>query len=245
MANALIRKLGHAGCLTDADCATLLRVSANARDVAARQDLTREGDRPESVLLVLQGFAYRYKILPQGRRQITAVLVPGDFCDLHVAILERMDHSIATITTCTTVQLPRATVEDLTVNHPRIARALWWATLVDEAVLRAWLVNMGQRQASQQMAHLFCELEARLGAVGLSERAGTGASYAMPLRQTDVADLLGMTDVHVNRSLQELRAAGLVVLKQRRLDIPDVAALRAFCGFEPGYLHLADAPDRT
>ena len=251
MPNALIRKLRHAGCLAHEDEAVLLRACANARDVAARQDLTCEGDRPENVHLVLQGIACRYKVLPKGRRQITALLVPGDFCDLHVAILERMDHSIATVTPCTVARLPRATIEELTAGYPRIARALWWATLVDEAILRAWLVNMGQRQADRQMAHLFCELEARLGAVGLVERAGGAATFAMPLRQADVADLLGMTDVHVNRSLKELRAAGHIVLQQRRKSwcavastIPSMPRVRAmpcyFIDTDDGRLHVID-----
>ncbi|MCJ2049649.1 Crp/Fnr family transcriptional regulator [Methylobacterium sp. J-070] len=244
MSNALIRKLDHAGGLTDADRATLLGACASPRPVAAGQDLTCEGDPPENVHLILRGFAYRYKILPGGKRQITAVFVPGDFCDLHVAILQRMDHSIATLLPCEVVYLSRATVVDLTAGHPRIARALWWATLVDEAILRAWLVNIGQREASRQIAHLFCELHARLDAVGLATRDNGGAAFDTPLRQTDLADLLGMTPVHVNRMLQELREAGLIVLKRRRLQILDLARLRAFCGFDAAYLHLENRPDR-
>jgi CRP-like cAMP-binding protein len=243
MSNALIRKLDHAGGLTDADRVILLRACASPRLVAASQDLTCDGDRPENVHLILRGFAYRYKILPGGKRQITAVFIPGDFCDLHVAILHRMDHSIATLLPCEVVYLSRATIVDLTAGYPRIARALWWATLVDEAILRAWLVNMGQREASRQIAHLFCELHARLDAVGLAIHDEAGTAFDMPLRQTDIADMLGMTAVHVNRMLQELREAELIALKHRRLQIPDLARLQAFCSFDPAYLHLEDGQD--
>lgn len=184
--------------------------------------------------LVLSGFACRYKILRDGKRQIVALLLPGDFCDLHVAILGAMDHGIATFSPCTIADLSRAKVLDLTEQYPRIGRALWGATLVDEAVLREWLVNIGRREGVQRMAHLFCELLMRFQAVGLAD----GDSYPFPLTQTDLADVLGLTSVHVNRMLQVLRQAGLIVLQKQRLAIPDVDRLKAFCDFNPDYLHL-------
>lgn len=232
--STLIRKLDQSGFLTDIDRATLMRLTPRSRPVAARVDLIVEGDRPEYVHVVLDGFACRYKILAGGKRQIMALLVPGDFCDLHVAILGEMDHCIGTLTPCTVAQVPRRTIEELTDHHPRINRALWWATLTDEGVLREWLANVGQREAIQQLAHLFCELHLRLLSVGLADADG----YDMPLRQPDLADILGLTSVHVNRVLQELRVAGLIVLRSRRLQIPNLAGLRAYCGFNPNYLHL-------
>lgn len=238
MPNALVRKLRHSGCLTDEDQAVLISNSYPNRTVDAASDLSRDGDRPENAQVILRGIAYRYKLLPGGRRQITAVFVPGDFCNLHAAVLDQVDHSIATLTPCTVVHLSHAAVHDLTVKHPRIARALWWATLVDEAILRAWLVNMGQRAAPKQVAHFFCELEMRLAMVGLSSREEVAATYDMPFRQTDLADLFGMTAVHLNRTLQDLRGTGLIVLEHRRLHVPDIARLRAYCGFDPSYLHL-------
>ena len=237
--NPLIRKLERADGLTEADHSLIQRVCEAARPVEARKDLIKQGDRPENVHLVLDGFACRYKVLANGRRHILAVMVPGDFCDLHVAILGRMDHTIATLTPCTMVQIPRATILEMTESHPRIARALWWATLVDEAVLREWLVNMGQRPADQRLAHFFCELLLRLQVVGLADRNGC----PMPIRQSDLADIFGLTDVHVNRVLQELRAAGLIVLRSRRLEVPDVERLWAFCDFDPDYLHLSPRTD--
>ena len=232
--NPLIRKLSVAEALTDRDRTVLTEMCGTPRRMEAGRDIIRAGEPPSDVQLVLDGLACRYKILPEGNRQIVAVMVPGDFCDLHVAILGEMDHSIATITACTVVDIPAATIRDLTENQPRIARALWWATLVDEAILREWLAGMGQREAPERLVHLFCELLLRLQLVGFAD----DNSYDLPLTQMDLADLMGMTSVHVNRTLKHLRELELIELKRRRLTIPDVARLKAYCSFEPAYLHL-------
>ena len=170
MNSPLTLKLQHGAFLNAEDCARLDAVIAAPRSVPAHTDIIEEGDAPENVHLVLDGWAYRYKTLPDGKRQIMAFLIPGDFCDLHIAVLGRMDHGIATFVPTTVVDIPKPTVHELTFNHPRIAQALWWATLVDEAILREWLVSMGQRPADRQMAHLFCELFARLEVVGLTDK---------------------------------------------------------------------------
>jgi CRP-like cAMP-binding protein len=201
--------------------------------------IIEEGDRPDDVHLVLDGFACRYKMMPNGSRQIMALLVPGDFCDLHVAILGEMDHGIATLSPCTMVEIPRATILDMTDHHPRIARALWWASLVDEGVLREWIVNLGQRDAEHRMAHLFCELLVRLRAVGRADEAG----YELPMTQAELGDVLAISNVHVNRTLQTLREAGLIAFKGQRLTIPDVERLKAYAEFTPNYLHLAERED--
>jgi CRP-like cAMP-binding protein len=249
VSNPLILKLEHGAHLTDADRTKLREVSLRTRQIGAHQDLIQEGDRPEDVRLVLDGLACRYKLLSDGSRQIMALLVPGDFCDLHVAILGEMDHAIATLSACTMVEISRNTVLDLTLNHPRIAHALLWATLVDEGVLREWLVGAGKRDADHRTAHLFCELLVRLQAVGRADEN----SYELPLTQAELADLLGLSEVHVNRTLQALREADLIVLRSKHLTIPDVERLKAFAQFTPNYLHLvkrangngADGPRTT
>ena len=234
MLNPLIAKLERGADLTAEDRARLASIVRNPRQVSSRRDLIHEGDTPSDVHLVIEGFACRYKDLPSGRRQIMAFLIPGDFCDFHVAILGEMDHGIRTLTPCTMVRIPRDAIEDLTDNYPRISRALWWCTLVDEAILREWLVNMGQRPAEQQAAHVFCELLVRLQSVGRA----TDASYVFPLTQAEFGDALGLSVVHVNRSLQHLRKENLIVLKEGVLTIPDVPRLKAFAEFNPNYLHL-------
>lgn len=241
MNNPLIRKLAGFNGITDSDRELLERLCTRTRTMAAHQDIILHGDPPEDVHLVLEGIAIRYKLMPEGKRQIVALLLPGDFCDLHVAILGAMDHSMATLTPCTIVDISTAEIDDLTRNHPRITRAMWWATLVDEGTLRAWLSILGQLDADKRMAHLFCELLLRLHAVGLADND----SFDFPLTQADLGDILGLSAVHVNRTLQSLREANLVALKQRRLVIPHFARLRAFCSFDPTYLHLLPRDKRV
>ena len=235
MANPLTRKLEAFAPLPEADRRLIDDICRNPRDVGPREDLIREGDDPRDVQLILEGFACRYKLLSDGRRQITAYLIPGDFCDLHVFILKAMDHSIATLSPCRVVAIPRHRVLELT-ERPAIARALWWASLVDEAVLRAWLVGIGARGADERIAHLLCELLMRLRTVGLA----TDGAFELPITQAELADTVGLTHIHVNRILQRLRADGSITLKGKQLVILNVDKLMAFSGFDVNYLHLGE-----
>jgi len=234
MLNPFIDKLDQRFGLSEEDKAALQRASAQTRSIGPRKDIISEGDTPDHVHLIQSGFACRYKVLPNGSRSIVAYLVPGDIGDLNVSILGTMDHSIGTISACEVVRIPRMVMDDLTNDHPTLDRAFRWAGLVDEAILREWLVSMGRRGADKQIAHLFCEFLIRLQAVGLA----TDNSYQWPLTQADVGDTTGLSNVHVNRVLQDLRSKGLIVLKERNLTIPDVNALKAFAEFNPNYLHL-------
>ena len=202
------------------------------RTVLPHVDLATEGEKPMFVHLILEGFACRYKFTAEGSRQIMAYLLPGDFCDLHVFVLKQMDHSIATISQCTVVDIPREHILKL-LERPRLSLALWCAALVDAAVLREWLVNVGQRHAAQRLAHVLCELLVRLRIVGMAEK-----SYELPLSQTDLADTIGTSTVHLNRVLQELRRANLITWKGDTLAIVDIDKLMNFSGFNPNYLHI-------
>ncbi len=234
MVNLLTRKLELFGSLPEHDRRLLDEVVERTRILGPHEDIIREGEAPKDVHLVLKGFACRYKLLPDGGRQIFAYLIPGDFCDLNGFILKAMDHTIATLSQCTVVDIPRDRVLDM-ARRPDIGRALWWATLVDEAILREWIVNLGQRDAEHRTAHLFSELHLRLTSVGLVD----DGAFDLPITQTELGDTVGLSAVHVNRCLQKLRASGLIMLKHGRLVIPDVGLLRAMCDFNPNYLHLA------
>lgn len=234
MTHVLTHKLDGYEILNDHDRWALNGLVPRTRQVGARVDLIREGDEPENVHLILDGFACRYKVLPDGQRQIMAYFVPGDFCDLNVFILDQMDHNIGTISPCQVVDIPRRSIDEITARHPNITRAFWWCGLVDEAVLREWLVNIGGRPPNQRIAHLLCELLIRLQAVGCV----TGNSFSFPFTQTDLADTMGLSNVHVNRTLRELKALGLITLKQRTLTILDVDRIKAYCHFTQNYLHL-------
>jgi CRP-like cAMP-binding protein len=209
-------------------------LSRNVRRVEARRDLIREGEKPRGVNVVLEGWGCRYKQLPDGRRQIVSFFLPGDLCDANVFILREMDHSVAAITPLKYAEIAPADFEELMAASPRITQALWWHELVVAAVQREWTTNVGQRTAYERIAHLFCELFIRLRIVGLTD----DNSCDFPPTQLDLADATGLTSVHVNRTIQELRRDGLIELHDRKLIIPNLRALKNAAMFNPNYLHL-------
>ncbi|MFH5923574.1 Crp/Fnr family transcriptional regulator [Roseomonas xinghualingensis] len=235
MNNPLIRKLEKFTKLSSGEMQVLEQVAAEGlRQLGTREDIIREGDRPQALNLILSGWACRYKHLEDGRRQIMAFFLPGDLCDNHVFVLREMDHSVGTLTPVTFAQIPRRRIDEITLSHPRVTQALWWASLVSTAIQREWTVSLGQRDALERMAHLLCELFVRLRVVGLTEEN----RCELPLTQAELADAMGLSTVHVNRTLQELRAAKLIILKGRTLTIPDLEALQSAAQFNPNYLHL-------
>jgi len=216
------------------DRAALAEVTRNFRYVDARRDVIGEGDKPRYVHLVLDGWACRYKQLPDGKRQIVALFVPGDFCDVNVYILKQMDHSIGAITRLKVAMITPEEMNALTAERPRITQALWWHELVTAAVQREWTLNLGQRSAYERLSHLLIELYLRLNAVG---RAHDG-HCDFPLTQNDLADATGLTSVHVNRTLQELRRDGLIELERKQLHILDLPRMIDVAMFNSNYLHL-------
>lgn len=235
----LVRKLSIFSTLSDEDCTLLRAATSNSIVVERNSDIIREGDAPSDVHLIVEGFACRYKHTARGARQIVAFLVPGDFADTHVFVLKAMDHSIGALSPCRVVSIPRATILAL-LERPAIARAMWLATLVDEAVLREWLVNIGARNSKERIAHLMCELLARVRAVGLA----AGDSFALPITQVELGETTGLSSVHVNRTLQALRAEGLITFQGGQLVVLDAARLRAISSFNSNYLHLEERDQR-
>jgi len=234
MPNALTRRLEEYTPLTDADRSQLAKLTAQSTlTIHPKHDLVREGDAPKSVYLILDGWACCYRTLPDGRRQIVDFAVPGDLCDLNLFILDRMDHSIAAITRLRVAEIARDVLHDVITNHPNITIALWWQEMVSKSIHREWIVNVGQRTAFERIAHLFCEMFLRLESVGLTN----GFSCDFPPTQTDIADATGLTAVHVNRTIQELRRQRLVIVDRQRLTIPDMPALQEAGLFNSEYLH--------
>ncbi|MBY3044220.1 Crp/Fnr family transcriptional regulator [Rhizobium leguminosarum] len=202
-------------------------------DYRAKEDIILQGDRPDHVHLLASGWACRYKLVPDGGRQIMAYLIPGDLCDVQVALLDRMDHSISALSACEVYTLPLASLSDLMNKYYTISRALWWSTLLDEAILREWLVGMGRRSAEKRLGHLICEMWLRSKAVGLTERT----HFEMAVTQEDLADTMGITPEHMSRCFQTLRGKGLISTDGRRMTIGDLDHLIAFSDFDPLYLH--------
>lgn len=233
MPNAFIDKIRSYVPLTPDDVDLLTAACGNVRNVPARHDLIREGDKPGPVFVVVEGWACRYKILPEGGRQIVAFLIPGDFCDMHVAVLDEMDHSIATLTTARIALIPQAEIEALIDTRPSITKAFWRTQLVDEGVLRAWIVSMGRRDALQRVAHLLCELYVRLRVIGHAK----DGQCQIPLTQIVLADALGLTPVHVNRVLRRLREANAIRTEGGKMAIANADQLANIAGFDDNYLH--------
>jgi CRP-like cAMP-binding protein len=231
--NPLVAKLSAPVELSEEDRRAAHDICRNVREVEARRDVIKEGDNPRHVHVIMEGWAARYKVVSDGARQITAILIPGDFCDLHVTILGQMDHGITALTRVKVAQVPHHVIEELPLERPRLGRAMWWSTLVDEATLRAWIVNLGRRDAAERIAHLFCELHARLKLVGLTD----DGHFSLPMTQEVLADALGLTSVHVNRVLRRLRSEELIELQGGELTILNLPALRDLAGFDPDYLH--------
>src|SRR3954464_15244705 len=220
--------------LSSDDRSALGELSRNSRYSDARRDLVSEGDSPRFVHLVLDGWACRYKQLPDGKRQIVSLFVPGDFCDLNVYVLKYMDHSIGAITRLKVAMISPDDMGELTTERPRITQALWWHELVASAIQREWTLNIGQRSAYERLGHLLVELYIRLNTVG---RARDGRCD-FPLTQNDLADATGLTSVHVNRTLQELRRDGLLELERKQLQILDLQRMMDVSMFNANYLHL-------
>lgn len=233
MANAFTNRLSGYAPLDDADVGLLAKACRNVRDVPAGHHLIMEGDKPDPVFVILDGWACGYKILPDGGRQILAFMLPGDFCDIHIAVLRAFDHSIVTITAAKVATLPRAQMEALVEAGPTISRAFWWSQLVDQSVLRAWIVSMGRRTAKERVAHLMCELYIRMRNIGLA----TDDRCEMPLTQIVIADAVGLTPVHVNRVLKSLRLEMVMELSSGSLTISDPVRLAQIAGFDENYLH--------
>jgi CRP-like cAMP-binding protein len=234
MNNPLLRKLANFTQLTAEESNAMDDACRDVHEVGSREEVISQGDRTGGVKLIVSGFACRYKTLEDGRRQIVSYFVPGDLCDLRVFILKRMDHSIGAISPCSVATIAPSDILALTRDYPNLTQALWWSTLVEEAILREWIVNVGQRNALERMAHLFCELLYRFRAVGLNE----GNSCTLPLTQVELAETLGLSSVHVNRTLQELRRRKLVSFDAGTLTVQNLQALEEIAFFNPDYLHL-------
>lgn len=207
---------------------------AEVRRVGADQLVIRAGEELNASLMLLEGWMARSKDLAGGDRQVTQLHIAGDFADLHGFTLKRLDDDVTTLSDCSIAVVPHETIRNITDKYPRLGRIFWFSTNIDAAIQRELVLSLGQRSAISRMAHLFCELYVRLGVVGRTNDGG----YDFPLTQRELSECLGLTVVHANRTLQELRRRGLVELESRRLTICDWRGLEGIAEFDPSYLYL-------
>ena len=229
----VVARLARFGPLSDRDMDLVRSVPLAAREMESEQELAREGDKPAFCPLLVEGFACRHKILGDGQRQIIAFHLPSDLCDVSGLTSTRLDHGTLTLTPARVIMIPYGAILDWMRRSPGLNWLLWRAVLVDTAVANEWIVNVGRRTAQRRTAHLFCEMIERLRRVG---QAGDGP-YVLPLTQVVLADALGLTPVHVSRTLQWLRGERLIEFSGGVLTVRDWRELKRTARFDPAYLH--------
>jgi CRP-like cAMP-binding protein len=235
MANPWVMKMEQFTRFSDEERATLDGlISERQRQHQPGEDIIKEGDHSPDCHIVVSGLACRYKLLPDGGRQIMAFLVPGDLCDAEIFILKEMDHSVAAMGPTRTALVSGEVMTELLSGKGAITKALWWGTLTDLAVLRERVVDHGRRDAYERIAHLLYEMLVRYRLVGMT----TDETLEFPITQADLADATGLTPMHVSRMVGKLREDGLISLKGKTLTILDPERLKEVAGFNPNYLHL-------
>jgi CRP-like cAMP-binding protein len=235
-ATPLVARFERLFALTELERQALQTFPLRIVELAADQDVVREGDRPSRSALLIEGVASTSKVTIKGKRQIMAFHIAGNMPDLQSLHLGILDSDLRTITPCTIGFMDHSPLKALCRDHPRIAASLWRTTLVDASVYREWLANIGQREAFGRLAHVFCEMMSRMDEAGLAE----GKQCALPVTQVELGEATGMSSVHVNRTLQELRGANLITFGAGMLTIHNWERLAEAGEFDPTYLHLGE-----
>ena len=238
MIDAHLAKLRVRDDISAEEEAAIRSMCSEVREVRADQVIIRRGQEISESVLLLDGWIARTKDLSDGGRQISELQFSGDFTDIHGFTLKRLDHNIATITPCRIALAPHKKIREVLDRFPHLGRVYWLMTNIDAAIHREWTVSLGRRSALGRMAHLFCEIRERLNVVGLAN----DDSYDFPLTQQELGECLGLTSVHVNRTLQELRRRGLIEVENRRARILDLKRLKSEGDFDPYYLYLEKRP---
>jgi len=231
---AHLKKLRARDSLTRVEEEAIRGLVGNVIEVPADRTVVRHGETLSQSLLLLSGWLARAKDLPTGQRQIAELHVAGDFADLHGFTLKSLDHDVITLSRAEIATVPHERLTRLTEHFPHLTRLYWLMTNIDAAIQREWTLSLGRRTAIARMAHLLCELNDRLSLVGLVDNN----SFEFPLTQMEFGECLGLTSVHVNRTLQELRRRDLIQLQNRRVTIFDLDALKGVAQFNDAYLYM-------
>lgn len=230
----LVMKLRLRDEVSDREADMLRDAVAAVQDFPPGRTIVRAGAVLTQSMLTVDGVIARYKDLAEGQRQIQDLHLAGDFTDLHGFLLKRLDHNIGALTRVRMALMPHDAVRRITEEEPHLGRLLWFSTLLDAAIQREKILSVGRRSAIARLAHLLCELHVRLDAVGLAEEG----SFALPITQLDLGDATGLTSVHVNRMLKQLRDDRLVTFRGGRVTIHDWARLQQVGEFDTAYLYL-------
>lgn len=238
MIDKLFLKLRVRDLLSAEEERALGEVIVGCEDIAAKRTILKRGEPLHLSILLLEGLMCRYKDLRNGRRQISALHVPGDFLDLHGFTLKHLDHDVMALVPSRVAYAEHSRLTELTERFPHLTRLLWFSTNLDAAIHREWELSLGQRTGVARAAHLFCELYHRLRVVGET----AGERYSFSVNQTELGECLGLTPVHTNRVLRELRERGLATFRGGEVRIEDLRGLEALAEFDPAYLYLNSTP---
>lgn len=238
MIDAAIAKLRRFDVITDAEVNALKSCVSGYQDYKRGDLVVRADTELEVSNALVSGYVHRFKDLKDGRRQSMELGVPGDMIDLHSLLMKKIDHDIGCLSPCRIALFPHVRLVELTETQPHLTRVLWLSTAIDAAIHREWIVSLGIRSSVKRLAHLFCETATRLEVIGLGDTTG----YDLPLTQAELSELLGITPVHVNRTLRELREEGLLTFKDQRVHIEDWTRLTALAEFDPTYLGFVKRP---
>lgn len=230
----LVKKLQIHAALSETDRQDILALPFKLKTLEPQAYTVREGDPAELCGVLISGFAYRQKLTGDGARQIVALHIPGEPLDLQHLYLDVADHSVQTLTRADLAFVPRTELQKLARENASVGHAMMVMLQVEASISREWILNVGRRQAKERLAHVLCEFAIRLEAQGLAEEYG----YTLPMTQETLADVLGMTPVHVNRSIKALEAEGLITRNRRIINFPDWKRLRETADFNQRYLHL-------
>ncbi len=231
----LARLLRHSA-LAGREQAEILGLPHHSAQIRARQDIVSPGRIVDHSCLIGKGLAARFDQMRDGRRQSTALHIPGDMADLHSVVRPKARWSITALTATTVLYVPHANLRCLVSTYPNIALAFWRDAALDASIIAKWLVNMGQKEAEGRVAHLFCEMGVRLEAAGLGART----MFDLPMTQDQLADAVGITAVHLNRTLQALRATGLFSFTRGLVEIDDWRDFAAIADFDSSYMEIPD-----
>ncbi len=227
--------------MTSGDIAAFASLPHRVKQLAAGAYITREGDRVSSCSILLEGAVIRHRVTSSGRRQVVAVQVAGDFVDLQNLLFDDADHSVQTVGKARVAIIPISAIKELVTDRSALALALWCDTLIDAAILREWLVNIGRRDAVSRIAHLLCELEVRFAHVELAR----DRCYEMPMTQEQIADAVGLTTIHVNRTLQELGRMGGIRRDKKNMCITNWGMMEELGEFDGRYLRRDRSPSEA
>jgi CRP-like cAMP-binding protein len=228
----LARKLSQHVPLTPNELLILQKIASDIRPVARRRDIIQEGKNKQQVFFVIDGILIRYRILRDGRRQVVNIVIPGDIAGIPGCFFDNALYSVKTLTDSVVAVAPLAQLVGLLTTQPLLAAKIFWSFSCDAAIYAEHLVMVGRRSALERIAHFLLELMTRLQVVGLAD----GRSFHIPLSQEVIGDALGLSIAYVNRMLRQLADDGMVVIKDHKVVINDVAALSALADFEQGYL---------